>query len=232
MSRRTKVICAVVSAVVAISALRVVLLYRGIDDGMAHWKEPRGEPGGLLYVALGDSAAQGLGASEWDKGYVGLIAQRLRDKTGKPVQVINLSKSGATVRDVLQDQVPRMAALSRLPDLVTVGAGGNDVRNFDRTRFTKDARELVALLPPTAYVADGPHFIHKWWTANADAAADVMAQELRAQNRPVVPLHAEMRKQGRRALVTQFAADVFHPNDRGYRVWAQAFWSRIEPDLR
>ena len=26
----------------------------------------------------------------------------------------------------------------------------------------------------------------------------------------------------------QFAADWFHPNDRGHRVWAQAFWRAID----
>jgi len=32
-------------------------------------------------------------------------------------------------------------------------------------------------------------------------------------------------------MVTDFAADWFHPNDRGHRVWAQAFWTVLEPRL-
>jgi len=28
-------------------------------------------------------------------------------------------------------------------------------------------------------------------------------------------------------MLTQFAADWFHPNDRGYRVWAETFWVEI-----
>jgi lysophospholipase L1-like esterase len=31
-------------------------------------------------------------------------------------------------------------------------------------------------------------------------------------------------------MLTQFAADWFHPNDRGHRVWADAFWARISTD--
>ena len=31
-------------------------------------------------------------------------------------------------------------------------------------------------------------------------------------------------------LVTSFAADWFHPNDRGHRVWADAFWQEIAED--
>ena len=28
-------------------------------------------------------------------------------------------------------------------------------------------------------------------------------------------------------MATQFAADFFHPHDRGHRVWADAFWAGV-----
>jgi lysophospholipase L1-like esterase len=31
--------------------------------------------------------------------------------------------------------------------------------------------------------------------------------------------------------VTQFAGDLFHPNDRGYRVWARAFERALDARL-
>jgi len=31
-------------------------------------------------------------------------------------------------------------------------------------------------------------------------------------------------------MLTQFAADWFHPNDRGHRVWADAFWEQLADD--
>ena len=41
--------------------------------------------------------------------------------------------------------------------------------------------------------------------------------------------HGEaLRAQGPGAGLTQFAADWFHPNDRGHRVWADAFWQQIQ----
>lgn len=51
--------------------------------------------------------------------------------------------------------------------------------------------------------------------------------------RPVA-LHDALKAQGWQAMLTQFAADWFHPNDRGHRVWADAFWQamRIDPALR
>lgn len=30
-------------------------------------------------------------------------------------------------------------------------------------------------------------------------------------------------------MLTDYAADFFHPNDRGHRWWANAFWQQIEP---
>ena len=33
-------------------------------------------------------------------------------------------------------------------------------------------------------------------------------------------------------MLTQFAADWFHPNDRSHRVWADAVWTEIAADRR
>ena len=70
------------SAAAAIWWHRIKLVHAGIPRASDYWSVPRGEAGGLLYVALGDSAAQGIGASHPDRGYVGLLADRLRAATG------------------------------------------------------------------------------------------------------------------------------------------------------
>lgn len=31
-------------------------------------------------------------------------------------------------------------------------------------------------------------------------------------------------------MLTDFAADWFHPRDRGYRIWADAFWEAMASD--
>ena len=76
-------------------------LYRSVRLYEEHWAQPHGVPGGLLYVALGDSAAQGIGASSPERGYVGLLAERLRETTGRPVELINISRSGAKIEEVV-----------------------------------------------------------------------------------------------------------------------------------
>jgi lysophospholipase L1-like esterase len=33
-------------------------------------------------------------------------------------------------------------------------------------------------------------------------------------------------------MFTLYAADWFHPNDRGYQVWADAFWLELQQLVR
>lgn len=218
---------AVAVVVASFWAFRLVGLTRSVDDSAAYWSQPRGEPGGLLHVALGDSAAQGIGASRPSNGYVGVLGRRLATETGQPIQVVNLSRSGARIRDVVDTQLPALAALGRTPDLVTVAIGGNDVRAYDPARFAADSAALARALPAGAYVADVPYFMHGRWESNADEAARVLTDDARENGLRVVPLHEVLRDQGWQAMLTQFAADWFHPNDRGHRVWAEAFWDAI-----
>lgn len=233
-SRRHPLIAGVVAVVLllgAVWAVKLVGLVRDVDRHRDYWAQPRGETGGLLYVALGDSAAQGIGASRPERGYVGLLAERLRQRTGRPVEVINLSSSGARIGDVLDTQLPALAALGRVPDVITVGIGGNDVRAYDREDFRAEVDRLVAGLPAGAYVADAPYFMHGHWEHDAAQAAGVLTTAATARGLRPVALHEALRAQGWSAMLTQFAADWFHPNDRGHRVWADAFWAVIEPDL-
>jgi acyl-CoA thioesterase-1 len=214
----------------AVWAVRLVQVLRSVGAYADYWEEPRGQSGGLLYVVLGDSAAQGIGASSPDRGYVGLLATRLRESTGRPVLVVNLSRSGARISDVLERQLPALAALGREPDLVTVAIGGNDVRSYDRSRFVDDVDRLAAALPAGAYVADAPYFMHGRWERDAAEAAGILRAAVEGAGLRQVLLHDALRAEGWSAMVSQFAADWFHPNDKGHRVWADAFWDRIQQD--
>lgn len=211
-------------------AVRLVRLARSVTTYAQYWGSARGEPGGLRYVALGDSAAQGIGAAKPDCGYVGLLARRMRDSSGRPVEVVNLSRTGARLDDVVEEQLPALAALGYEPDLVTVAVGGNDVRGYDRDRFNGAVERLTAALPAGAYVADVPFFGGGRWGRHARAAGDLLRASAVRRGLHPVALHAALERQGPAAVLTQFAADWFHPNDRGHRVWADAFWSAIRTD--
>ena len=225
------VVVAVVLVVAVVWGVKLVQVARSVQRNADYWSQPQGQLGGLLYVALGDSAAQGIGASQPDRGYVGLLARRLRQRTGRPVQVINLSRSGARIRDVVDTQLPALAALGRAPDVLTVGIGGNDMASYDRRTFTVAVEGLTAALPVGSYVADVPYFMHGRWERNAQQAADLLRVSTSRHGLRPVALHASLQAQGWRGMVTQFAADWFHPNDRGYRIWAEAFWREIAQHL-
>lgn len=205
--------------------VKLFRLAQSVEINRSYWADPRGERGGIVYVALGDSAAQSIGASRPERGYVGLLAKWMREETGSPVLVVNLSRSGATVRDVLDTQLPRLLPLQ--PDIVTVAVGGNDIRSYNPARFAADVEELAAALPAGTLVADVPYFMHGRWEDDADQAAETVAKGARAHQLQVVPLHRALRDRGAIAMLTDFAADWFHPNDRGHRVWADALWTEL-----
>jgi len=184
------------------------------------WREHAKECGDLLYVAIGDSAAQGIGASAPNRSYVGVLADRVR-ATGRTVRVINLSVSGATVALAVRDQLPRLTGLS--PDLVTVAIGANDIAQWDAAVFETGIRRLFAALPPHALVADVPCFHLPHNERKVAVANDIVRRVAADFGLTVVPLHATTKLPGVRSVATHVAADLFHPNDRGYRVWAEAF---------
>jgi acyl-CoA thioesterase-1 len=208
-------------------AFRIAQEVRGGFVGRTYWLQPQGDEGGLLYVALGDSVAQGVGASRPERGYVGLIAARLHAETGEPVRILNLSRTGARIRDVLSAQLPALEALHVHPDIVTIDIGGNDMSGYNATRFARDADELTKALPSGTFIADVPYFMHGHWERDALEAAGVLSRSAQRNELIVVPLHAALRDEGWRAMLTQFAPDWFHPNDRGHRIWARVFWSTM-----
>ena len=185
------------------------------------------EDGGLVYETLGDSAAQGVGASRPELGYVGLIAAELSARTGMSVQIINLSRSGACIRDVVTVQLPVLGALDIHPDLVTVDIGANDIPTYKADRFALDAKVLTKALPAGTFIADVPYFMHGHWERNAQQAADLLTTSARQHGMTIVPLHEALHAEGKRAMLTDFAPDWFHPNDRGHRVWARTFEATI-----
>ena len=204
-------------------SVKVVSLQQGVGRARACWSVPHGPPGGLLYVALGDSCAQGVGASRPDRGHVGLLAGRLEVAAKRPVQVTNLNVSGAHMRNVLVHQLPALRVVR--PDLVTVAIDGNDICSYDGARFARQV-DLTAAFPDETFIADVPSFTRGRCEGHAQQAADAVQRSAKRHGLPVVVLHLALRREGWPAMLTKFAADWFGPNDRGYRVWADTFWAR------
>lgn len=72
----------------------------------------------------------------------------MRRETGQHWRVLNLSVSGALVRDVLAEQLPPNA------DLVTCGVGPNDILYSAPAKLFGDMRSLLAAVPDQTIVLD------------------------------------------------------------------------------
>ncbi|GAC1388247.1 MAG: hypothetical protein NVS1B7_8310 [Candidatus Saccharimonadales bacterium] len=209
-------------------AARLFVLRHSITTYRAYWQQQAKIPvpkNGLTYVALGDSAAQAIGASRPQNGYVGLIAQQLQQSSGRPVHVINISVTGATVQDTIDRQLPLLGQVTLPADaVVTLDIGSNNVRGYDHAVFASQIDELFRQLPPQTVVADMPYFgggrANKGEAAALDGSVTIktVAQKYHLT---LAPLHQVTKDHDGLGI---YAADFFHPNNKGYRNWFQAFW--------
>lgn len=193
----------------------------------AHNWEALARPG-RRWIVLGDSMSQAIGATAWNAGWVDQLMARL-DPAVRPT-VINLSASGARVRDVLDQQLPAYASLPPAdvqPDLVTVLIGSNDL--FGRrehsellpSAFAELLTELTGGLPRPADV------VVSTLPQPRDAAAQANAHIARAGATGSVRV-VDMARSGPASWSGKLASDHFHPNDAGYAGIANAF----EPAVR
>jgi acyl-CoA thioesterase I len=184
-------------------------------------KEP-----GPLWVALGDSTAQGLGAPGPQGGYVGQALQQLRRKTGKHWRVLNLSVSGALIRDVLAEQLP---IIPPTPDLVTCGIGANDILYSAPGKLFGDMRSLLGKVPDRTVMLDLPLPSGFWWIVGHMSVPyitrinRVIHDVATERALPVAPVSTHFTA----PWTGKFSVDSFHPSQDGYRDWTRALLSAI-----
>jgi acyl-CoA thioesterase I len=228
----------VVSAALSLGLIAAVLV-----SGCAWTSGPRmlraDRTAPLVYVALGDSTVEGIGATSASAHYVARLAERLR-AVYPHTRATNLGVAGATAGDVVARQLEQAIALA--PDLVTLSVGPNDitgrvsVREYDRhldTIFTRLRKETAAvvvvnLLPDLAVT---PRFAN---TPARDTVArlsiefnDALARRALEHGVEVVDLYGPSRVEvmSRPELI---ASDGYHPSDLGYARWAELLWAGIE----
>jgi len=207
-----------------------VLLTNRIPGHHVYWRE-RGtaDPEAVLYVALGDSAALGLGASKPERGYVGIVAAEIARITGERVRVRNLAIDGATSAVVLADELHRIPKATAL--VCTLDVGANDVWSFEPGRFRDELDRICAALPAGAIVADLPSFSPVPVGRRVAEANRIVHEVVAAHGLVLAPLNAQTRRGGPVIAIRNAAGDLFHPNDRGHRVWAEAFLPAVRERL-
>lgn len=191
----------------------------------------------LVYVALGDSTVEGVGATSSERNYVSLLHLWLRDLY-PAAEVANLGVGGATSADVLRDQVPTAIVLR--PHLSTLSVGPNDltrgvpVELFEANvsaifeALTQDTRAAVVvnLLPEIALAPAIPEAQKSLVAARTIQFNEALEGAARQYNVEVVDLYSRTQAEGLSPEL--LSADQYHPSDAGYALWAEMLWGGIE----
>jgi len=200
---------------------------------------PADRSAAVLYVALGDSTVEGVGATRPDRNYVSRLHERLR-AVYPSARVVNLGAGGATSADVLLRQLDR--AIGLRPHLVTLSIGPNDIttrvpvatyeKNLEtilgRLRYETTAVAVVNLIPDLAVT---PRFSRSRLREAVGRQTIVFNEALErtgwAHRAELVNLYAA----SQREVPLQpelISADGYHPSDAGYARWAELVWTGVE----
>lgn len=179
-------------------------------------------------VWLGDSTAAGVGAGRPGGALPRQVASRLE----RPVQLTVLARSGATVEDVIANQLPKVASLD--PDVVVISVGANDVVHLtSKDSFASRYRRLLDRLGAVPVIALGvpdmgapPRFAQPL-RAIAGWRGRSLDEEIREEvagrvGASYVDIAGRTGPLMRRYPDRYFALDEYHPNEAGYGLWADA----------
>ncbi|MBI2812003.1 MAG: SGNH/GDSL hydrolase family protein [Candidatus Melainabacteria bacterium] len=196
----------------------------------------------LRYVVMGDSTTAGRGAAPENSITMG-TARHLAEKYD--VTLINLSASGARMKDLLAKQLPE--AKQAKPDVVLLSVGANDIVHFTpdgqiKSDLHRIIAELIESNPKISIVVPGsgevgacPRFeqplrlVAGWQTKRVNDI--IKSTALACPGTTWIPL-AERTGELFGRDPTLFSQDRFHPNDRGYYIWTQVLDEGLDQMMR
>lgn len=215
---------------VALLGAEVLLAQRGprLTDAPLALDRPTSDPNARQVVWLGDSTAAGVGADA-----PGALPSVVADRTPAAAErLVVLARSGATVADVVEEQLPELSTMR--PDMIYVSVGANDVTALTRTRtFRRSYRSLLDALPKQADVvllgvpdmgapprlAQPLRAIAGWRGRTLDAVVRDLAAE---RGSTYIDIAGATGSKMRSDTSRYFAADRYHPSPDGYALWADA----------
>ncbi len=226
----------VVVTLILLWAISLIELYSQLSRYKNHWtvQNASADLSKKSYVAFGDSAGQSIGATQPEKGYVGIVGAHLSEQLGQDVQTINLSKSGAKLKDVIDTQLPAFQKLNFDSEpYVTVEIGANDMLVFEPEKFEKEMDEIMSKLPPQSVISDVPYFggtRFRKVQPKVEIANEIMYRLAKKHGFKLVPLHDKVKSNS--GLLTM-ASDIFHPSNKAYKEnWAPTFISGLKLDIQ
>jgi lysophospholipase L1-like esterase len=213
---------AVLLAAVLFIGINVVVAARRAATFPKYWHDKANEPvatNAIRLVALGDSATEAIGATHPMDGFVGRIAVYVQSKTRRPVHITNLSRGGATTKDILYDQLPR--ADLKTADIVIVATASDMEGRVPLDEYRTNVNLLMQALPPDkTVVSDLP-------LEPGRAAYQQILQEVADAHQI---LRADFAKvfQGEGRRLDIFSWLVPHLNSTGYAYWFKAFQPSVD----
>ncbi len=202
--------------------INIMLAARQAASFPKYWRDKADEPvppNAIRLVAMGDSIMQAIGAAHPDDGIAGRIANYLRAKTGRPVHVTNVSAGGATIQDILDQQLPLVD--SGQADLIVVATASDLERRVSLEVYAANLRALLRVLPAEKTVfSDFP-------IEPGRAAYQAIFQQI-ANERGVLRADfvSVFNGEGRRLDI--FSWLLPHLNSKGYFYWFRAFQPQVD----
>lgn len=186
---------------------------------------------GITFVSLGSSLTAGVGSTDERETVPYQYALNLSQTQGN-VTLVDLGIPGATLKDVLDTELPK--ALSYHPNIVMVEIGTNDVHNFVPlatfkqeyisllTSLTQNhSTQIIALTIP--YLGSDRD-VKFPFTALLDFQTQRYNQVIKqvAKQYPVklIDLYALSRPISQ-STPGFYAPDLFHPSALGYMIWSK-----------
>lgn len=202
----------------------------------SHPFEKLARPEGARLLVVGDSTAEGTGASDPASSLPGLLC-----RANPTLTVVNKGHAGARFEDFLG----QLEGDERF-DAVLVLGGGNDVIRMTRDaalrasirRVAQRARvraDLVVFMPP-GNMGNAPFFLPpwNWWiTYQSRRLHALISAEAQANGALYVSLFRE--RQGdpfARHPHRMNAPDGLHPSDAGYELWQRELETQVQMSAR
>ena len=191
------------------------------------WNQAAAAETGPLWVAVGDSSTQGIGASDPMDSWVPRVLALLREHTGDPWRVINLSITGGQFRDIVEHELPRLEELraaGNSPDLCTMIAGANNIMApATWLEARSDLEKILTSLPGPAVVAR---------VGISSPFKTVMARRFTSTiERIGAERDFELFWPWDWPSLDGMAEDKFHPNEKGYGYMTNIIWPRVQAAL-
>ena len=209
----------------------VLIMYIGINVLLAarraaafpkYWQVQATRPvpeNAICLVAMGYSIMQAIGAAHPEDGIAGRVGSYLSTQTGRPVHVTNVSVGGATIQDILDQQLPQVDM--NQADLIILATATDLERRVPLDIYETNLRALLWALPP-----------------NKTIVSDLPLEPGRNSYQAVLQRLADERGIRRADFAKVFNGegrrlDIFswlfpHLNSKGYYYWFTAFQPEVD----